>query len=242
MEVSQQQVLAPCETQPHSPWFTVVCLFYLLFIAGQTFPFCLVFPTCSLSLINAFTVGILIKQTKNWMKNIACGQGAAGLRCLGGQRPAGEACDVMVVGEMLRWEKRWCTSKAQDRAQVWQDWVCLPGVNCSIFTGFVWTTPHYVPAMGVVPVPAVARQMWENDDCVSPRGSCVTKRLAVLWRSLAGSQMLQVIAGQWLWLLGEGRQWLRSWNTPETCDRGASWNLWDSWHQPTWNKWIEQAV
>lgn len=60
--------------------------------------------------------------------------------------------------------------------------------------------------MAVVPVPAVARQMWENDDCVSPRRSCVTKRLAVLWRSLAGTQMLQVIAGQWLWLLGEGRQ------------------------------------
>lgn len=52
------------------------------------------------------------------MKNISCGQGAAGLRCLGGHRPAGEACAVMDVGEMLRWEKRWCTSKAWVRAQV----------------------------------------------------------------------------------------------------------------------------
>lgn len=64
MEVSQQQVLAPCEIQPHSPWFTVVCLFYLLFISGQTFPSCLVFPTCSILLINVFTVIILIKQIK----------------------------------------------------------------------------------------------------------------------------------------------------------------------------------
>lgn len=41
------------------------------------------------------------------MKNIACGQGAADLKCLGGHRPAGEACALMDLGDMLRLEKRY---------------------------------------------------------------------------------------------------------------------------------------
>ena len=51
------------------------------------------------------------------MKNTACGQVAADVSCLQGHRPAGEACAMMEVEEMGRWERRWHADKARDRAQ-----------------------------------------------------------------------------------------------------------------------------
>lgn len=183
------------------------------------------------------------------MKNITCGQGAAGLRCLRGHRPAGEACAVMDVGEMLRWEKRWCTSKAWHRAQVWQDWSVF--LLWTTAFSLAWSAPplilcqlwllSLVPARAA-PVPAGGPWLEGMTDvgkwllCGS-KGKLFNKETGWpwLWRSLAGTQMLQAIAGWWLRLRGEGRQWSTAETTLETCDRGASWNLWDRWHQPTWN-------